>query len=470
MDLFNKVPPNLFVVLSSPLKHTYASLLMKVYKQSQINIYTLDREVVIDLFCEYLETNQTNEKDMEQEFEEVETETRKRAFQFLNRLIEVRWLKQEHDYSRRYQISVPDYASEILSVFNRILTGQKQEFSGLVIAIYQHMAAEIEGDAVVNVENAYLRTLELNEGLTQLNHNIEEYVEGLYEIEDVKDVLDNIFNDYEKNILGGRYYRLKSSDHISKYRPKILEKVRGWKRNSVLIREQAAMLIKSGRDEDQIHAENRIYGWLQKIEDSFMNMTDMLDTIDRRNTQYVRVARHRINLFLESDTVNTKAQLNNVLKNIGSMAIKEGEKQHLPTSLQKMINLSVISAVDENSVYKPRVQKKKPKAIKVKRKTIDHEQRKLKRDAFKKHVSKTVTPTAINEHVSKVMQNSHSRHLSEMPQQTGEEWSNLIYTVLYGREEDMSYQLAYPGSKGDVVESEIGMIPNIVLERKETSD
>src|SRR5690554_1902021 len=54
--LFEQIPENFFSVLAGPLKELHAGLLFLVYEQYRRTIYTLPRETVIDLFCEYLES------------------------------------------------------------------------------------------------------------------------------------------------------------------------------------------------------------------------------------------------------------------------------------------------------------------------------------------------------------------------------------------------------------------------------
>lgn len=309
MSLFSSVPSQYFSVLSGSSKDTHAKLLLLVYEQYRKSIYTIDRDVIIDLFVENLESS--NEDIIISEQEISIQDNRDRAFYFLRKFIETGWLIQEKDYDHTFKISLPDYSLRIFEAFKKIIDGYQMEFRGHVLAIYQNLTGE-EGKTYIALHQAYELTLQLIDGLKSLNHNIKRYTERLLKSEKIEDMLRQIFDEYEVEVLGAQYYRLKSSDHVSKYRTKIMEIIRSWQYNNTLVTEQARIMFQEKQVNFQDEGENLINEWLSFIENSFDQMDEILQEIDRRNQQYASAATQQVRLqLLQSESLEGK--LNEVL-------------------------------------------------------------------------------------------------------------------------------------------------------------
>ncbi|WP_006524388.1 Wadjet anti-phage system protein JetA family protein [Desulfoscipio gibsoniae] len=143
LGLFSYIPQNLFSVLSGQLRHVHADLLLLVYEQYRKTIYTIDREIIIDLFTEYLETS-SEKIIISAETEELleQHNNRERAFHFLRKFIETEWLIQEQHFDLTFKISLPDYSLRLLETINKIMNGYQMEFRGHVLSIYQNMTSE----------------------------------------------------------------------------------------------------------------------------------------------------------------------------------------------------------------------------------------------------------------------------------------------------------------------------------------
>lgn len=173
-NLFGHIPGNLFSVLAGPLKEVHAGLLMLVYKQYQKTIYTLNKDVLIDLFCEYLES--LDEKSWvavkeEDEYRELARNVRERANHFLRKLTDAGWLIQEQYYDYSFKITVPDYSLALLEAFNKTCTGYRMEFKGRILSIYQNLTGD-DGLSYVALHQSAEDTLELINGLKSLNHSL----------------------------------------------------------------------------------------------------------------------------------------------------------------------------------------------------------------------------------------------------------------------------------------------------------
>ena len=165
-NLFNFIPENLFSVLAGPLKELHAALLLLIYDQYCRTIYTLPRETIVDLFCEYLETVSGPQEWPEDEWERQSVySTRDRASQLLRKFMDTKWIVQEQHYDYTFKISLPDYALFLLETLNKIRTGYRMEFRGRVLSVYQNLTGE-ESMTYIALQQARESTSELIKGLT----------------------------------------------------------------------------------------------------------------------------------------------------------------------------------------------------------------------------------------------------------------------------------------------------------------
>ena len=306
--LFAHIPENLFSVFTGPLKELHADLLFLVYDLYQRSIYTLPKETIIDLFCEYLETAAIQDWPDEEEDLEPDRSTlslaaggappiRHRANLLFRKLNEAGWLDQEQhpDYSIR--VSLPDHALALLDTLDKIRKGYRMEYRGRVLSIYQNLTGE-EGLSYVALQQAHEATAELINGLKSLSHSIKKYTAELLEVKAPRDILSHIFDQYFSEVLGDQYYRLKTSEHISKYRTGIITRVKEWQFNRPGIAAQARLMVEEKQAAESLQAENLIYNWLEYIEESFGSMDEILEEIDRRNVQYARAAVEKLRFQL----------------------------------------------------------------------------------------------------------------------------------------------------------------------------
>lgn len=77
------------------------------------------------------------------------------------------------------------------------------------------------------LQQAYEAMVGLIEGLKSLGRSIKKYTGELLAVKEPRDILGHIFAQYFSEVLGERYYRLKISKHISKYRTGIIARGEG---------------------------------------------------------------------------------------------------------------------------------------------------------------------------------------------------------------------------------------------------
>lgn len=364
-NIFNHIPENLFSILAGPLKEVHAGLLLLIHDQYKRTIYTIPRETVIDLFCEYLETAAFSEQAVDELWDEAGSDIRERANHFLRKFIDARWVIQEQQHDYTLKITLPDYSIYLLETLDKIRTGYRMEFRGRVLSVYQNLTGE-DSLSYIALQQAHESTAELIKGLTGLNHSIKKYTEKLLEIEKPRDIISQIFDEYQTKILGEQYYRLKTSEHISKYRTGILTRVKDWAVNRTEIINQAARMVEEKQAADHMEAENMIYGWLDYIEEAFRSMDDILVEIDRRNSQYARSAVEKLRFQMQQGR-GIEQQLIGLLRHLAVRARNAGEQEELPPEVAGSVRLFRQQVVDELSVKMPAQSRKEhqPQPIKV---------------------------------------------------------------------------------------------------------
>ncbi|GAW93201.1 Wadjet anti-phage system protein JetA family protein [Calderihabitans maritimus] len=466
-ELFLRIPPTLFSVFAGQLKEVYADLLLLVYEQYRRTIYTLPRELIIDLFTEYLESLDEAVWHLEEEEyqEEVAKSARERAFQLLRRLVDAGWIVQEQHFDYTFKLTLPDYAVGILETLDKIRTGYRMEFKGRVLSIFQNLTGE-EGFSYVALHQAYESTGELIDGLKRLNHSIKHYTEKLLEAEDARAILSQIFDEYQVKVLGEQYYRLKTSEHISKYRTAIIRRVRDWQSNRPQILNQAALMVEEKQAPDRLTAENMIYGWLDFIEKSFTQMDELLEEIDYRNALYARAAAERLRFQLRHGR-GIGNQLSTVLAYLAELARRWGEKALTPEEISRYICLFPQRVVDEFSPKKPPAARQPHRPEPLAAISVSTEVRSKKLSRFGKRVAQEVTVEQINHYVKRILGDRETMPLHEVPLETPDQWVRLIYIILFSRSRRALYRLE--GKRGETVTLKGGQVevPNLVIKRKE---
>ncbi|HPU00932.1 MAG TPA: DUF5716 family protein [Bacillota bacterium] len=98
------------------MKELHVDLLFLAYDLYRRSIYTLPKETIIDLFCEYPETAAIEDWPDEEnvsEAREFDRSIRGRANLLFRKLNEAGWLDQEQHPDYSFRVLVPDYALDL---------------------------------------------------------------------------------------------------------------------------------------------------------------------------------------------------------------------------------------------------------------------------------------------------------------------------------------------------------------------
>lgn len=448
MSIFENIPENLFSPLASSRREIYSDLLFIVYEQHKRTIHTLDREGVIDLFSEYMEErkdvliedNSSETNSLDESLDEItEKNAREKAQIFLRRLIDFGWFIQEQNHDYTFRISLPDYSFFLLESLEKIKSGYRMEFQGKVLTVYQNLTGE-DGSSYTAIHQAKEITEGLMNGLKSLNHSIKLYTEKLLKTQKPREIIEQILVDYYEEILGDQYYRLKTSEHISKYRAGILKQVRDLKHNRGEVINQAELMVRGKYVKDRVEGENMLYDWLEFIEENFQDMDDILNEIDNRNRRYVTSALQRLE-FQMAGKNKSQEKIKEALKHLASLAKNNGEKQETPQEINALIHLYPQQTVNDNSPKNPPTERKEHNPTPVKTKKINKQSRQKNLARFKRRVREEITVKDINEYVKDYIGAKDSIYLHKFPRHTKNDWIKLIYIILYQNSNHADYKI-----------------------------
>jgi hypothetical protein len=384
--LFATLPGNFFSPLVGANREHYAALLVLYYRLFQENARGLEREQVTRSFTEYLGLHRNalavegaddyppdpaGEPDPDAETPELDFVTprparggkaeaaaaaaavpaentedragdagapakglgeRALANLFLRRLIHTGWLSEETlgDYSR--VINITPHGRPFFEALARVEEGLKTEYESHVVAIYSLLCGDaVEENGHYAVLNAHGSTQTLIDSLKVLSQSIKGHYDRLIAdtaSSDISGILHLHYDLYAADILDGAYKRLKTSDNLSRYRPKIIRRVGDLLENEAWLNESARKLSRNNSlpQEDN---RRRLQSMLEDIRDTLRAVDPLLEDIDRRNMLYSRSSVERVKALLEPDST-IAGKLGALIKEIYRRGpeSREGELEH----------------------------------------------------------------------------------------------------------------------------------------------
>lgn len=315
--LFAAIPPQLFSPLASPGAPVYAAALLAIFTETRRHQQPLSRELALDLVRETLVDAQdglasTSDADDELASAEDEDPFGFRAGAILRYLARCGWLRIEtqSDFSQSY--TLPDYAFRLLNVFNEIASDEPLPIQGLIFSIYSLLQTSVrEGNAHISLPEAHRQTASLMSGLKELQHNIGVHIEQVLRQLQARDVLEQVFTLYRGEIVDKAYHQLRTTDHVSRFRPGVLAALAQLSSEQQVL-QIAQSLRASGLAPSIEAAASRLLRQIREIRDQFEVLDRLLQAIDLRHSQFVDSAVRTIELQLTASTT-TSGQLHALL-------------------------------------------------------------------------------------------------------------------------------------------------------------
>lgn len=456
MNLFSVIPEKLFTVLSSPLKEFYSDILFLIYEQYMLTNFSIEREVIIDIISDYIDAKQDNdfinttlEDEIWNESLQDSNTARDRASFVLRRLESHGWITIETYSNYQQYINLNDYSIRILDALDKVRKNYQAEYQGYVYATYTLLySEEANKQGNLALEKAYEQTEQLISGLKSLNHNIKRYTQKIYSQKKPQDILKLHFEDYKSEIIDRSYHRLKTSDNVSRYRPKIVSRISKWYNDDQWVSNAAALEVKRERFKDIDEAKKDMYRRLDFIRQSYENMDNLLDEIDRRNGQYADASFMQLKYMLNTSR-NIEGQILEILKYIAELIISKesGRLDYMPEEFERIFSMYSQAFFDMDSLYKPREAARIHVPEQLDYIEINEEKKKESIERIKQKMQNRMVREKINDYVMDKLGDNDSITAQEMGVESIDDFLKLIYAAVYSRSKLVDYTIIFEGEQ-----------------------
>ena len=307
-NVFDHLPENFFTPLASPNRIHYAELLVRFYELFLEYHSSVERAVVVETFTDYLASVTPTEIAPEGEDAErdahhsADEDPRGTASRFIRRLISYGWIEEEEllDFTR--VINLRDTARPFLEALHQVHHGSAVEYESHVVAIYSSLGSDAADDSGEHaVLNAHMHTRLLLESLKLLDQNIRAHLQELFSRDaTVPELLHAHYDVYMHEVIDRAYTRLKTSDNLSRYRPRILKRINAFLVDDDWLQRTADRLSVIKRSSFEA-AREELRRMLVEIRNDLQAIDPLLERIDDRNRRYSRISTERIRSQIHAD-------------------------------------------------------------------------------------------------------------------------------------------------------------------------
>ncbi len=444
--LFDIIPENFFRPLSSPGKAVYWECLEIIFRISGSQLsFGVERDVLVNELEDYFSSALAADF-QDGEYPEISADKtltpRDKANFMLRRLEACGWIYTDTDHSYIQRTSFRDYAIAVLRTLLGIEAGHKTEYQGYIYAIYT--MARASGNNAVALRQMAENTEALITGLKSLNANIKLYIDALTRHSTVAEILEALLDDYYSNVTDKAYHRLMTSDNVAKFRPEIIERLESHARSTRYLSQTAAEFA----EQDSISVEEareKTLNLLHYVIDSFRQMDDILEDINKKNTRYQRAAVNRARFLLTSSD-DIRGQLREILSFLGEKMQQEALNLDGIYELEetdRLFRIFSFGYLDTDSLYSP-IQ---PKGEFIPKSLETHEpnrkEREKKHRQMQERLEKILSPDKIEAFVSQCLKDRRQMLASELLLENlaldKETFVKIIYVRLYGHRKKMKY-------------------------------
>lgn len=447
MKLFDVIPEGLFQLLTGSYKQVYAECLLLLYEYTQTERFGIRYEVMRDLIQELLESRveygdaldglegEEEGADSRQDQVSMEEVTRAKAGFILRRLERLRWVDVETRNQFERFLVLPHYASRIIGVLRELCEARTVEYQRFAFLIFQSLTGEAAKQQPCSaVLSAADVSRQFRQELIALYNNMKHHMEQVVQQSTIQEVLDHHFDQYKSQIIDKSYHRLKTSDHVARYRLQILHTVQQWLLDPEILRDAANDGVKSGIYPSAEEAERAVKEALFFIEDTFAGLEDIFYQIDVRHNQYLRSSFERAR-YLSQQNEGLETQLARMLELMGK------HKQGPVLDGDRLFALRQVRMLSEPSLLPPRRKRAphQPEAHVV----VDmpaHVREELRGKNAEK-IRKAVTRKKVDDYVLGKLGGRPEMEMQELAPRTVEEFILLGYVYLYGSDGGSGFKI-----------------------------
>lgn len=438
INIFEIVPDKFFTPLASPNKAIYMRIISLVYILVQNGLsYGIEREILVDEIEDYLDSAECN---IISDEEEQIINNREKASFLIRKLIDCGWIYPEATNDYKQIINIQDYAIVILESFLKIVNKESLEYQGNIISIYAMLYSNEKPGIVI--KQSFDSTKGIISGLKTLNANIKKYMDRLTKQKTPEEIMEEFFGNYTKEVIDKAYHRLKTSENVSKYRPRIIEKLTENLNNQEFL-EEAGEFFKEDADlaglDQGIEMAQDI---MHNIITAFDNLDDIMHDIDSKNSKYIRAAVTRAKFLL-----NNSKDMTGLVKGILDYVSKSYKDLELNLSsdyLEEITDLFTLYSygyIDETSLYIANEGKKSFKPNKILKDALSKEERERRLMEFKLKQDKQYSIKKVNEIVLELLHDKKMISADDIKINVIDDFIKIIYIRLYGNNHLAKYTL-----------------------------
>lgn len=362
MKFIYDVPTEFWGLFRSQNRDIYIEALLSINDEYQYNNYYLSREACVQILSEMCEVSRYNLAREEDETEEEEQGSVQRRI--LNWLVSHKWLRKVEDYtSMTTNIVIPDYAAIMIEAFEQLVSQPMDDTEIYIQNVYATLFS-FKRDSRLNIsmlKTALVNTKKLNKALQDMLHNMDKFFERLLEQKSYKTLLKEHLEGYVEEVVKQKYHILKTSDNFYIYKMDIKNCLREMREDEDWIqRVRAKQMAEEGRGRNMAGSESfyakrerseDVLDLIDQIERGFDDIEHRISNMDREHSKYVRATVSRLN-YLLSDESERHGML---VRLLNRLSVEEEEKQEEKLLLvAKQMNLSTVSILKENALYKRR--------------------------------------------------------------------------------------------------------------------
>jgi hypothetical protein len=450
---FDVLPLNLFNLFIThgdvSLQRHYMAILLRIYELAEFNRFGLARENVVAEIMDYLRgANAETEIKAEMENQAVaepdlipnpKSEQDYASF-LIRRLEETGWIEREQHADYSETISLPDYAFTLLEAFRKIEEQKPHDFPGQLYAAHQLItAADTNKDfsPALAVTQAYENVRQMVRGLSELNQNIRRYVERATREKNIADILHLQFDDYSQT-LGASYHALKTSDHVSRYRRDITNRLQTWQLDPEWLTQAAEELSMQSRTVDPAQAEQTLAGYIHFIIHQLDGLDPLIEDIDKRHAQYLRTSLRQIRYQLGNADGSFKDRLVLLARKLA--ALNEEGMEYLPSEAPAL-RQHPVDLPDLHSYYTPPQRRAPFTPDTVIVPMLQSEEWAALRTLTMKDVTQAFSPDKVNRKVMGFFNGHKKLHIAELPCEISNDLHWLTTIVAYAHHPEVSYGL-----------------------------
>lgn len=351
--LFDTLPRTLFNPLAAQHAPLYAEVLLTLFAETQRHQQPLSRDLALSLVIEVVDriaadADLAELPGLDQALADEGDVAIARSGAILRYLAQCGWLRVETQSDFTQTFTLPDFAFRMLATLQELTENEPLRLQGLICAIHDMLQMAVrEGTAHVRLAEAYRQTRALMNGLKELQHNIGRHIEQVLHQLSARDVLTQVFTTYRSDVVDRAYHQLRTTDHVSRFRPGVLEALTQLSGNKQLD-EIAQLLRAAGGDATVDATAARLLDQIREVREQFEGLDQLLQLIDVRHSQFVDSAVRTVELQLAASTT-TSGQLHAVL----SALLGDEAFTGLGEAGDELVSLYSLGLLDEHSLAPP---------------------------------------------------------------------------------------------------------------------